>query len=332
MSESWSSLTKNPDAAPVVPWNWASAIPERVPRAELVAAKIPSQRLAQWAPELADGDIRLASTGRLRECSIVNVEGREITNYGELSEVVTGLQDVRDVAQVDYLERNQRVAAFELSVSELNRLTHSIAPEQSLLRVSDESNPWVLVRDGAVRCKVTARVERTRGLLHLVVSLCNCEASDQPILSPREITARCDGTQLHCTNVAETLDLMYRPDANEIEFGAERLSFAATSETTDYLIPTNYRRLEAGLQQRKLLAMPQPGMAALPGEIYPGPSLLGDARALSGFLLQRELLRPDQGEKTGWVVFAGEVLRAGSQIQVEIDLGSGPRKIDFVLP
>jgi hypothetical protein len=70
----------------------------------------------------------------------------------------------------------------------------------------------------------------------------------------------------------------------------------------------------------------------IPGQIYPGPALLGDARALTGILLQRELLAASDSEKTGWILFAGESLKRGTQIRVEIDLGNGMRQLELKLP
>ena len=162
------------------------------------------------------------------------------------------------------------MAAFEVSVPELNKVVQSIAPEQTLLRVSEENNAWVLLRDGSVRCKVTARVERTRGMLHLAVSLCNCDPAQQ-LLLPLEIRATCEGTPLHCVSASQALDLLYQPDRKRDPYSDEQLSFASVSEQDEYLIPTNYRQLEATLQERKMVSMPIPGLASIPGEVYPGP-------------------------------------------------------------
>jgi hypothetical protein len=53
---------------------------------------------------------------------------------------------------------------------------------------------------------------------------------------------------------------------------------------------------------------------------------------LSGFLLQREIYTAGQPERTGWLIFSGEVLRHASAVQVVIDLGKGPIQAVFSLP
>ena len=64
----------------------------------------------------------------------------------------------------------------------------------------------------------------------------------------------------------------------------------------------------------------------------PGPAVLGDARALTGILLQRQLFRPGDPERTGWIVFAGESLNAGGAIDIDLDLGSGLQRFRFAVP
>ena len=66
--------------------------------------------------------------------------------------------------------------------------------------------------------------------------------------------------------------------------------------------------------------------------VYPGSPILGDARALSAFLLQRELYQPNGPQKVGWVMFAGEVLKGGGTVQLDLDFGNGVRRLQLIVP
>ena len=101
------------------------------------------------------------------------------------------------------------------------------------------------------------------------------------------------------------------------------------------MIPTNFNRLNEQITKaaRRSSAPPLlPALASLQGVRYPGPAVLGDARALSAFLLQRQLYQPGDLERTGWIVFAGESLRKSRQFEIQVDLGGGPRRIKFSFP
>jgi hypothetical protein len=176
-----------------------------------------------------------------------------------------------------------------------------------------------------------ARVERQRGLLHLAVAEAVCWGPQATL--PREVQASCNGVSLQCLTVAQALDTLYGGKAaRPAQADAASCSFAAISEREDYLLPINYKRLQQELDQAQPQSRTIPAFAALPGVAYPGPALLGDARALSGFLLQRQIYTPGQPERIGWLVFAGDVLRNASAVQVVIDLGNGPVQAVFALP
>jgi hypothetical protein len=132
--------------------------------------------------------------------------------------------------------------------------------------------------------------------------------------------------------VADALELLYGDAAKVKEPAVDETSasFAKTSEREDYLIPANYKRLDRQIDTE--LSRPQPALASIPGVRYPGDAMLGDARALTSFLLQREFYEPGQDERVGWVLFAGESLRSAQEIDLDIDLGSGSRRIRFTLP
>ena len=157
-----------------------------------------------------------------------------------------------------------------------------------------------------------------------------------PQLLPGEVRATCDGTPLRCLSLAETLEALYGDfDARLSNGDTERSSFAAVSEREDYLIPSNYQRLLKRVEAARggsFAKRPRPALVDLPGVEYPGPAVLGDARALAAFLQQRELAGPGEAANVGWVMFAGEALRKGSRIQLAIDCGQGRVPVSFMLP
>ena len=113
------------------------------------------------------------------------------------------------------------------------------------------------------------------------------------------------------------------PTSRRSATGDSCCSFAEVSERDDYLMPTNFKRLHANLydqQRRSVLPPLLPALATLQGVSYPGPAILGDARALTAFLLQRRLYRPGDSELTGWALFSDPVLQHGGLIELLIDL------------
>src|SRR5205823_445959 len=180
------------------------------------------------------------------------------------------------------------------------------------------------------------RVERNHCLMHVAVSLGVCWGS--PTNLPLDVQATCDGAALQCLTVSEALDALYGGPRQAGPTGpgsANANSFRAVSERADYLLPTNYKRLQHALdEEAKDSTAPPPGpaFATLPGLGYPGPALLGDARALSGFLLQRQVCQPGEPERVGWLVFQGDALRHGRPVQVSVDLGHGFNHLMFSLP
>jgi hypothetical protein len=68
------------------------------------------------------------------------------------------------------------------------------------------------------------------------------------------------------------------------------------------------------------------------GTPYPGSPVLGDARALSAFLMQQQLLQPGEPEVSGWLVFSHNSVRQGGKLRLEIDLGKGTKRLEFAVP
>jgi hypothetical protein len=100
-------------------------------------------------------------------------------------------------------------------------------------------------------------------------------------------------------------------------------------------LPTNYKRLCQEIideSEEKAPTPQQPALASLPGIAYPGPALLGDARALMGCLLQRQIYECGAPERTGWILFGGDSLRQGESIEVAVDLGGGLKTYRLSFP
>jgi hypothetical protein len=217
-------------------------------------------------------------------------------------------------------------------------LNQAAAPSGVVLRVNETGNPWAVLREDGVRCKVATQVERQHGILRVVLGLTVCWGA--PVQLPRELRADCDGVPLQCLNVAQTLETLYGTataptSATTPGLDAAAASFAAVSEREDYRVPSNYKRLQQSVDdaQARSVAVPaNPALVTVPGVAYPGPALLGDARALGAFLQQRQLYRPGEAEQVGWVIFSGPALRHGGVVHLDIDLGQGVRHLTFTLP
>ena len=222
---------------------------------------------------------------------------------------------------------------MEMDSKRLPELAQSASPEHQVVRIAYSNHPSVMIRSNGVRCVMTPRVERQRGLLQLIIATRVVWGGRQ--ILPRDVTAKCDNAPLRCLTLPETLELLYgHLDCKVRKNDEEKLSFAAVSERDDYLIPSNFRRLQENLDKanRAYANMPRPALVDLPGVDYPGPAILGDSRALGQFLQQREYMQPDDSEKVGWVIFAGEGLRKGNQVEVSIDLGDGTVPVTFTIP
>src|SRR5262249_3266735 len=188
-------------------------------------------------------------------------------------------------------------------------LAQATAPEEPLMRVTEDGNQWVLVRQSGVRCKIMSRVERSRGLLQMVVSLGLCWGPEVQL--PCEVRVTCDGQPLQCLTAADTLELLYGHESHgESASDPSRGAFSIVSEREDYLMPTNYKRLqEAQAEARASTPVPSiPALATVAGLAYPGPAILGDARALAAFLLQKQIYQAGEPERINWLMFSGEAL------------------------
>jgi hypothetical protein len=326
------------EASGLVPWQWATALPRDVPRGELVLTNIAHDVVARVAPEVHFSPVQTASYDDMAcDARVINIGGQKVANFAELAAAEAAAVDQKGETQVDVAVSSNgqmQTVAINVDQAELHMLCNSVSPETRAIRVLEGGNPWVVVRDGAIRCKLMARAERVRGLLQVVVSLAT--SADVTTLQPYEVRASCDGKPLRCLTATDTIELLYgKSQPQDSTTPNEAMSFAAVSERDDYLIPTNYSiRAQAFEKQFSNSAAPQPRPALISGadESYPGTAILGDARALAAFLLQRQRLAPNERDATGWIMFAGEELKSGQVVEIEIDLATAGNKLQFTLP
>ncbi len=340
MRRSWDRLTEDRQQPPPPAWNWASAIPAGAPRAELFPAVTPSDAVAQFVPQWTQYDIQLASTHQAAPLGkhgfqISNVGGHPVTSVADLNRALDQAAIAHRKVQVDLVPAfsagSQDEVAVEVDLPALYALCHSVADDQPVMKAAEDGNPWLIVRSRGIRAKLMVRLERNHDLLQVVLSLTNCW--DPTSALPIEVQAAADGAPMRCLTVAETLDVLYS-DRLPPGTAAAAHSFASVSERDDYRVPVNYAQLEQQVSggRRTSSLSAGPALATVAGTPYPGSCVLGDARALSGFLLQRAPLSQNEGERVGWVMFHAPAARRCSSIDVSLDLGQGPRTYRFLLP
>jgi hypothetical protein len=319
-------------------WNWVSAMPCAMPRAETVPPTVTRETLAALLGDDAPSAVRLASTSAFPATyQITHISGRAIHNYQEFHAAVQRAK-AKPAAVLAFQETGTTAAVptpVELNAARLAALEQATAGEQQALAVAEDGNPWVVLRQAGGCCKLTARVERGRGILQVVLSTSLVSGEQQ--LLPVEVRTWCEGRPLRCLTAAETLELLYQPEkatGRREELlkadtpGVDAHSFASVSERPDYRQLTSYRRLQEEIKDLP----PLPALAVVPGTFYPGSPLLGDARALGAFLLQRELCQPGAPEQVGWILFADDCLKQGRTLQIEISHGAGVSRVTLALP
>ena len=157
----------------------------------------------------------------------------------------------------------------------------------------------------------------------------------QPKTLPIDLKVFCEDRELSCLNVSQVLNRLYDDPKNKRkkESDAKQLvtTFNQIAGEDEYLIPKNYRELEALRAANSRLAniRPTSAFAVVGGYTYPGPPVLGDARALSSFLLQPRIYSADEPEQVGWVVFDAPKNGSAENFELVIDLGAGPQKVHF---
>jgi hypothetical protein len=153
---------------------------------------------------------------------------------------------------------------------------------------------------------------------------------------PADVQARFNNVPLRCLSVSEALGLIYEGHSKLAPPAERSDSFATVSERDDFLIPTNFKRLQKQFDEsseRALSAPTLPALAMVPGKSYPGSPVLGDARALSSFMLQAQPFKAGDRERTGWILFGGESLRDGGTLELSIQIVNGsPLLLRLALP
>jgi hypothetical protein len=337
LRHSWRRIAKS-EQSKLPPWDWATGIPDDAPRAELLATDVPNETLASLFPEAPGLGVQLVSTdASASSMRIANVGGREVHNCADLYDA-TSRNSGNEPVQVDLRAANGREIAVRVTPIALQNLASSTVTKYPVLRAADGGSACLVVREAGVCGKVVTRAERSRGLLQIVLS---CRALDnREVLLPREVRAACGGQPLQCLTVSETLDVLYGSLPAPKETTAANsdpscFSFSAVSSRADYLIPVNYKRLCDKLEVSNIAITDggtKPAFASIPGASYPGPAILGDARALTGILLQPQVMSAKDEEKTGWIVFAGEPLKRGGVVNIDVDFGTGMRTLRFNVP
>ena len=132
-----------------------TGVPRGTVRADLIETQISPQALAAIAPQLAPSPVLLAGGTAPPPLLLAEVEGQRIRNLGQLHSAV------EHAAQ---LERPVRVAvgsptagvqsSAEVTGVALANLFQATAENHPAIAVSEEGNPWLLLRRGPARCKV----------------------------------------------------------------------------------------------------------------------------------------------------------------------------------
>ena len=316
-------------------WDWATAIPLDAKRAEVVPTSVPPDVLAALVPQLGS-EIQLASavSGQAEAwgvaARVVEADGHRITNCAQLDHLVEQALARRAPTKVSLTSHSGgQPGTLEMQPLQLAALSNAIAPAHPTMRVEEEGVPGLWIRDGATRCRLMVRAERSRGVLQLVLSLGTYWGEQQ--LLPVDIRARCDGESLLCLDATSTLNRLYGLSESVPQSSH---SFALVAESEDYNLPTSYKLIQESIDESASLQEHRRAPALLPseGNEYPGPAALGDARALAAMLLRQQLYEPGESERIGWVLFAGDALKDGGEVTIELDLGSGPQTLTFRVP
>jgi hypothetical protein len=331
------SVTPSNGAEPLT-WEWAVGIPRSLSKGD-VAVSVPNDAVVAFAPAAHSGNIRLVSADTSTPLSIAAVNNKSVRTLDDLNMAVERVADQHSGVKekgivVEFVGGSTDSASVPVTISSDNfvALAHACIPDQTQVRAVIDGNPWVVTRNDAVRCKTMLRKERHSKLVHLVMSLKVCWGQPQKL--PASIAMSCEGKPLNCLTVSEVLDQLYGERKKRPRTAKSITSYAEVSEDDEFLTPVNYRKLEAKLANDQRLASirPYPAFASVGGHTYPGPAVLGDARALSGFMLQPRVFSPKDEEQVGWIVFDGSSVPDGEAYELLVDLGSGPLSVQFKVP
>lgn len=331
------SITPKDTVEPIV-WRWSTGIPQAVTKSESIKSTVPLDAVAVFAPDADVSAIQLASTAQQPQIPITVVNDAQVHTLAELHtgivEAVENSSDEEAVIEFAVGSTADQSMPVKISRNNLIALEHASLPDRSPIRVVEDANPWVLLKDDGVRCKLMLRTEENSKLVHVAMSLKVCWG--QSVTLPRDLHVFCEGKELDCLTVAETLQRTYGdlPGKLKQESDGDLKTYNDIASADEYLIPVNYRDLEAkhAAEYRFAAFRPMPAFAVVGGYTYPGPPVLGDARALGSFMLQPREYNVDEETHVGWVVFDASSVNAAENFEVTVDLGSGPQTVRFRIP
>ena len=330
---------RHANRATASPWNWAAGIPVGAERAGTVAAVLSRQKLAQVCPNFRDSGLRLVSWPEPpSSLEIVNVGGTPIHSLSDLMAASEKAYDAaEEILQIDFTNgsRNQKHVAAEIPRGDVDRIAQATSPDQDRLVTTENGQSWFVLREGPVRAKLAVRIERTTGLLHLVLTTNTHWGT--PVTLPRELRVSVDDKPVPCMSVSQTLARLYEIPTNDtakIDPTADTASYRQVAAREVYRVPGNYNRLnDLRLSQPDVLrTCSAPAFIHVPGATYPGSPLLADARALSGFMKPPEPQEPGHHPETTWVVFADESLKTAGEVTVALTLTNEEIPLRFVFP
>jgi len=319
-------------------WSWCNAIPHGARRGDTVVPTLSQSAVVSLLPKYQGSAYEQTSWSSAAACRITSINGIPVHNLNDLADACAKVANLHKAAKIG-IEKSgddgQSSPMIEVDENKLLAVLQVAAPEEPVVRINADGNQWVVIRQDDVRCELMVRVERRLGLVHVVLCPGLCWGS--PRVLPVDIRATCGGAPLACLSVADTLRLVYGGDAGrraDAIAPPEACSYQTVSERGDFLLPSNYRELQDAADQamkRSKKALPTPAFASVPGNSYPGSPILGDARALSGFMLQRRVYHAGEFAKAGWVIFSGEAVSRCDEVRIIIDLGLGPQELALSL-
>ena len=331
MKRAVSAVTPKQRVEPLV-WRWSAGIPQSVDKAEFAAASVPQEAVAAFVPQFQLDSVQLVSTHSSQPLSIDVVNSTRIKSIADLNLAIAE-SDTNEPTNKEIIEiasASGTSVPAKITTQQLQAVGLASLPNRTPIRVVESGNPWVLLRDDSVRYKLMLRKEQRTGLVHLALSVKVCWGPE--VVLPIDVTLHSDGKTLPCLDVQQTLNRLYGP---ELKRPAESVSstFARIATQDEYLVPANYRDLETRHAEKYRLAnvRTNPAFATVGGIAYPGPPVLGDARALASFLFQPKRFGEDDQEYTGWVVFDGADLNS-NEIDVTLTLSSGSSTVRFRIP
>ena len=315
-----------PHEQPELPrWDWATLIPKEVPRAERIMVDVDPKTGIAILPELGQSrEIQLASyDSEAVPSRIVHAAGKPVSSFADLEAVAVRAKQDNEFVQVTFRMETGTAGPIgkivDASPENLTALSQVAAPKHRMIRINENGNPWILLRKDGLRIKLMGRAERETGLLQLVFEQSLCWGYETVAID--EVSVTCDGTPMRCLSVAETLQALYgEPAPLDPEPGSDSFSYAAVSERDDYFVPVNYKALferYSNAVRHSTQPTPVPAFACVAGESYPGPAILGDARALAAFLMQRRVLQAGEKPAVHWLVFSSDRLKEGGDIIVQ---------------